>query len=132
MIKSTVLHNNTCLRWLSAHLLIGLVFLSSFLALRFGNTHLAKDASSTGDVMQVFFAGQPDFVLLENITAADVWTRPTADIEPLLCNLILFSRNAKNSQQHLYQLNKSYLNSSLFISPGLLLTEIIYPFHSHW
>lgn len=132
VIRSSILHSNPSLRWLSAHLLIGLVFLSSFLALRFGNTHIAKDASSTGDVMQVFFADQPDFVLLENTSTSHTWIKPISGVEPMPGSLNLFSANEKTSQRYFSQLEKNYLIGSLLIEPSLLISKIIYPFHSHW
>ncbi|WP_417608152.1 hypothetical protein [Owenweeksia hongkongensis] len=132
MIKSSVLHSNTFLRWISAYLLIGLVFLSSFLALRFGSTHTVADTPDRGDVMQIFFADQPNFVLLENTSSSDTWIRSIGGLEPILGSLTLFSKNEKTSQQYFSQLKKNYLTGSQLIEPGLLPSEIIYPFHSHW
>ena len=132
VVKSSVIHSKASLKEISSGFLIGLILLSGFLSLRFStlSIHPANNPSQE-HTAKAFFADHPGFVVLSEHKVSNGWSQTFSEINSLqidwLKNLVF---NFGDIQ--FFAKGSSYLSESLLIRPSLIVTDIIFPFHSHW
>lgn len=131
MVKSSELHSNTLLKWISSSFLVGLILISGLLSLRFANISLPqKEANTQQHVVKAFFAEHPGFAVL-NEHKVPSWSQALSEIKSL--NESWLTHTAFGfAELQFFPEGKSYLSKSLLIRPGLIIPDIIFPFHTYW
>lgn len=112
--------------------MMGLVLLSGILSLRFATIGFPQnEASQQEHLAKAFFADHSGFIATAEHESANSWARVLSEVKSLQLNAVsnrLFSPEKTNSTAK----NEAYFLSSDFIKPGLIISDLIFPFHTHW
>lgn len=112
--------------------MMSLVLLSGFLSLRFATIGFPQnEVSQQEHVAKTFFADHSGFIATAEHESANSWARVLSEVKSLQLNALsnrLFSPEKTSSPTE----DEAYFFSSEFIKPGLIISDLIFPFHTHW